>query len=312
MRSLAQLSPLSYIPSLTDLSLRGNPISTLECPHDLRFPKVESLDLSSTQLASLSLLDALPRVFPALKSLLTKDTPLANLPSAPLHTTARIATLKVLNFSPITAQERQEAELYYQSSVVQELAVAADEAEERRILENHSRWMELCDIYGSPDIPRKLNPREAASGTLAARMTEFTFTIKSTVLQHLQERKAGFGVKDRIRSPTKSEEITKTIEKTKLVPRSASIYRLIGLVERLFSIPRPLSCRLILETDEFDPVGHDDDGWSVDEDENDEGTGPHTKPKGKWIRREEELIEGRKPVGDWVSAATARVRIERK
>lgn len=316
LTSLTQVSPVSDMPSLTDLSIRGNPITILECPLDLTFPMVKDLDLSSTKLWSLSSLDVIPRVFPALESLLTKDTPLAKLPSAQSHTIARIATIISLNFTHVNAQERQEAELYYRSSIIQELTAATDEVEERRILENHARWTELCIIHGKPDIPQKRDQIKAATGTLASRMTEFTFSIQSAVLQDLQTKtaEARSVVEDRTGSPTRSQDMAEMIEKTKLIPRSVSIYRLIGIVERLFSIARPPSCRLVLETNEFDPVGHLDDDWSVDEDELDDGAAPATDPnsKGRWVRREEELTEGRKAVGDWVSAAEARVRIERK
>jgi len=313
--TLIQLSPLSHLPYLKRLSLRGNPIASLRCPTDLSFPTIDSLDLSSTKLASFDCLDAIPRVFPTLTSLLTKDTPLSKLPSAPLHTIARIAKLKALNFSAVTPQERQEAELYYRNLVVQELATAITQLDEWRILQNHSRWAQICQIHGMPDIPKERDQSAAAPGTLAARVTEFTFSVKSATLRELQAQKIEADHKAQKQSvftlrPTETSHI---VSKTKYIPRTVSTYCLVGIVERLFSVSRPLSCKLILETDEYDPLDDEDGDEQSTNGGNVDGTEAiDMNKKGRWARREEELIEGTKPVGDWINAPKARVRIEMK
>ena len=104
------------------------------------------------------------------------------------------------------------------------------------------------------------------------------------------------------------------IEKTHLIPRTVDIYKLKGIACRLFSVPF-LSCRLIWETDEFDPVGGEEEGeWSVSEDESDEEERVRKKKvkedKSKWVRREMELTDGTREVGFWVEGPKARVRLE--
>ena len=65
--------------------------------------------------------------------------------------------------------------------------------------------------------------------------------------------------------------------------------------------------KLVLVTDDFDPVGVEDGGWSVSESDSDDSSGDAQKGekeekqgKGKWARREEELVGSTKPVGDWL------------
>lgn len=85
----------------------------------------------------------------------------------------------------------------------------------------------------------------------------------------------------------------------------------------------------MFETEEWDPVAREegDDGWSVSEDgdgESEEGGREggggmdgygvegrgRKKGRGRLVRREEELVEGTKAVGDWVGGKKARVRVE--
>lgn len=131
------------------------------------------------------------------------------------------------------------------------------------------------------------------------------------------------------------------IEKQKDIPRTIDIYRLKGIVGRLFGIQRPLGCTLIWETGEWDPVKgeeEEDGGWSCDEDEEYDGEGeegkgerkvkteepePETKKRGpdpgkenkkeqgqKWTRREIELVDGTHDIGFWIESREARVRVE--
>ena len=105
------------------------------------------------------------------------------------------------------------------------------------------------------------------------------------------------------------------IDKTHLIPRTVDIYKLKGIVCNLFSIPF-VSCKLIWETDEFDPVGgEDEEGWSVSEDESDSEERRKWKrgkkeDKSRWARREMELTDGTREVGFWVEGPKARVRVE--
>jgi tubulin-specific chaperone E len=107
-------------------------------------------------------------------------------------------------------------------------------------------------------------------------------------------------------------------EKQQDIPRTIDIYRLKGIVGRLFGL-RPLGCTLVWETGEWDPVkGEEDGGWSCDEEEEEEESkakteAPKPEPKqkkGKWTRREIELVDGTHDIGFWIEGHEARVRVE--
>ena len=86
--------------------------------------------------------------------------------------------------------------------------------------------------------------------------------------------------------------------------------------------------RLIWETGEWDPVAaswatDDEARWSVgseesegseddgeEEEEEEEGKEDGTAQKGKFIRREVELVDGTREVGFWIEEREARVRVE--
>lgn len=114
----------------------------------------------------------------------------------------------------------------------------------------------------------------------------------------------------------------RTIEKTAEIPRTVSVYKVKGVAGRLFGI-RPLSCRLMYETGEWDPVGGEEgDEWSCSESDDDDEVGVdggevgnggaerEEKNRGKWVRREVELVDGTREVGFWVEGMEARVRVE--
>ena len=291
--SLEHIRPLTALPILQTLSLRANPLTSLSSPPEksVVFPKLKHLDLKSTLLPTLSSLNPIPVSFPGLESLLTNNTPLTTYPSASLHTIARLATLTELNYSQITPPERQNAELYYLNQISKQLAAAVDNAEEHEIQKENPRWKDLCAIHGSPTII-KTNPAETAAGagTLAARVTSFTFHISAQDLQTARKHAqsiAGHSTHEITEKEDDDSEILieyndiippnhhappSSIEKNKLIPRTVDVYRLKGIVGHLFAI-RPFSIKLVWETDEWDPVGEGDGGWSVSDDDGSDDEG---------------------------------------
>lgn len=137
------------------------------------------------------------------------------------------------------------------------------------------------------------------------------------------------------------------VEKKQDIPRTIDIYRLKGIVGRLFGI-RPMRCRLIWETGEWDPVKSEEDGWSCSEEEEfprqeeaaDERSGAgksddlnkkqgvatreqeqrqkekekekKKEKKKQWTRREIELEDSTRDVGFWIEVREAVVRVERR
>lgn len=186
--------------------------------------------------------------------------------------------------------ERQNAELYYLSRIALELSKALSQEDKKRILTEHPRYPELCAIYGEPIAHKKKDESTGiAPGTLEARIVEFTF----------------YSIVD-----------GKMVEKKKDIPRSFDVYRIKGIVGRLFGV-RPLECKLIWEMGEWDPVGREEaDVWSCNEEEGDDdqsrsrAEADDGKSRGKWVKREVELVDGTKGVGFWIDRREARTRVE--
>ena len=142
-------------------------------------------------------------------------------------------------------------------------------------------------------------------GSLAARLTRFTFHIP-----HNQSNG--------------DTQLAGTV--TKDIPRTVGIYALKGIVARLYGL-QAMSLRLIWETEEWDPVAGESDGWSVSDDSIDPeperqggddpalgtlkaGKAQLERAETQWVRREVELIDGTKDVGFWIESAEAKIRIE--
>lgn len=186
--------------------------------------------------------------------------------------------------------ERQNAELYYLSVIALELSAASTQDGKKRILTEHPRYPELCAIYGEPTAHKKKDEITGITpGTLEARVVEFTF----------------YSIID-----------GNIVEKKKDIPRSFDVYRIKGIVGRLLGV-RPLGCKLIWEMGEWDPVGREEeDIWGFSEEEGDDDQDRNRaeadggNSRGKWVKREVELVDGTKDVGFWIDRREARIRVE--
>ncbi|KAI9835218.1 MAG: hypothetical protein M1838_005364 [Thelocarpon superellum] len=312
IRSLECLSSLSH---LQILNLRSNRIQTVEVAgivntiNPVRFSEsVTYVDLSHNAIESWDFIDRLQDVFPGMVGLRAAHNPLYDetrgtgrmgVEEGYMLTLARLGRLKNLNFSSITPQERQNAEMYYLSRIAKE-AVEEVEPEEASVFARHQRYAELCEAYGTPVITRStttLNPN-----TLEARLIDFTFHRGTAT------------------DATSASESASTLASVtrKRIPRTINTYRLKGIVGRLFQV-KPLSTRLIWETQEWDPVGGYDededlesDGQSAREGNGEGEDGEEEKGKGKWTQREVELDDGTREIGFWIEGRNARVRVEIK
>ena len=150
-------------------------------------------------------------------------------------------------------------------------------------------------------------------------MTAFTFYMDNADLQIAQKHArsiAGHPAPDHPIIPTTTTGIT---EKRKLIPTSISTTRLKGIVAHLFNV-RPLSIKLIWESEEWDPVllaeEEEERGWSVSEDEDEGEKNLANKKKKKdsekkeekqhWKRRELELLDSTREVGFFVDVGGGR------
>lgn len=300
--TLADLSSLTGLSTLRNLHLKQNSIATLAPPGSeapIFPPSVQFLDISYNSIGSWSFVDRLSTHFPGLTSLRLAHNPVydkseadskaSSSEEAHMFTIARLAPLKSLNFSHVTATDRANAEMFYLSRIAKQLAAVA-ESDEDTVLEQHPRYAELCDIYGEPDVIRRdeINPY-----FLEARLVTVEF--------HYQE---------------KESEITK-------VPKSFDIYAVKGLAGKMFGLA-PLKLKLVWETGEWDPVaGFDEkEGDSSDDDdaemddtaeelsEIDRGEEEQGSNPGRWIRREVELKDGPRQLGYCVDGLDVTIRVE--
>ncbi|GAB1310154.1 hypothetical protein MFIFM68171_00364 [Madurella fahalii] len=327
--SLADIAPLSAISSLRNLLLKGNRITDIVPPSSPSDAPVfganlHYLDISYNQVASWSFVDALSHSFPGLTSLRFTHNPIYDDPEldnqdvyAPAQRSkgvsktdeaymlmvARMPSLNTLNFSNITTAHRADAEMFYLSRIVRQLA-AVPKTAEGEVLARHRRWTELCELYGEPPVVRQ---RELNPTFLEARLisVEFYFPEDGRV----------------------DEPETRAVEKRSIqIPKSFDIYTVKGIVGKLFGLP-PLKLRLVWETGEWDPVaGFDEEaGDSSDEEETEaewekrEEAGappseapPFARKGGRWVKREVELKDGPRQFGYCVDGLEARIRVERR
>ncbi|RDL42272.1 uncharacterized protein BP5553_02251 [Venustampulla echinocandica] len=310
--SLSDLSPLACLDSLETLHLKGNDISKITpvtdgtgkpsptTPETLCVfgAKLQYVDLSYNAIDTWEFVDALPSIFPGLTALRLSHNPIyegnakgssssTGPEEAYMFAVARLKNLKALNFSTISTTDRTNAEMFYLSRIAKAMA-EVPESEEYSVIAKHPRYADLCDIYGPPVIVRKV------SGTidpnfLEARLINFQFYIP--------------------KGPNQEEAITKERE----IPITFDIYRVKGIVGKMFGIP-PLKTRLIWETGQWDPVaGYEEEGGSDDEWEgaviDAPPEGADSNP-GKWMEREVEIVDSTRQIGFCVDGNEVKVRVE--
>ncbi|KAG7141982.1 Tubulin-specific chaperone E like protein [Verticillium longisporum] len=318
--SLADIAPLASLKALRILHLKGNSISAIrthpDAPPPIFAPSLTYIDVSYNAISSWSFIDALPTSAPSLTALRLSNNPLwanpvpgAARPAGDDHdaaarttdeahmiTTARLPSLKTLNFATVTPQDRTNAELFYLSRIAKQLA-AAPEEDEARVLEQHPLYAALCAAYGEPDIVRR---DEVDPSFLEARLVRVLFVPGAGVAAQKTE--------------TEME-----------IPKSFDVYAVKAIAGRMFAVP-PLAIRLVWETGEWDPVGGFDEELGDSSDEEDEGLEAdlaveleaakgfgedvELRKGGRWVKREVELADGPRQLGFCVDGLSARIRVE--
>lgn len=259
---------------------------------------VTDVDLSFNIVSSWSFVNSLPSVFPGLRNLRLSNNPIYEVAApvqrdilSPTDTSAiisaRIPGLQTLNYYRIGPKERLNAETFYLSRIAAEVSRSPKE-EEAAIIARHPRYAELCEEYGEPHFERKSDPRTDPN-SLAARLVKCQFHARkgpSSLLMAINSRK-------------------QTLE----IPKSFSIYSVLGLVGRHFNLP-PARFKLIWETGERDPVMEPISKQGVQEwDSDEEESEDHGM---KWMDREVELSPGTRPLGTVIESSEAVIRIELK
>ncbi|KAL3420810.1 CAP-Gly domain-containing protein [Phlyctema vagabunda] len=297
-KSLESLKGLASFHALEKLNLKGNQIYSVYVQQGsighAQFSfgsKLQYVDLSYNAIKSWDFVDSLKKVFPGLTALRLSKNPLyentcredgtaVGVDDSYMLTIARLGDLKNLNYSNITAAERTNAEMFYLSLIGKAMG-EVPENDESIITSKHRRYQKLCELYGPPAVSR--TSKEAINPDfLEARLIKFNFYMpQGTKLDQDQE-----------------------INMEREIPKAFDVYRVKGLVGRMFSIP-PFDMRLIWETGEWDPVAGFEEGK-----ESDEADGLTDSEKGKWMKREVEIEESTRQVGFCIDGLEARIRIE--
>ncbi|KAF2842286.1 tubulin-specific chaperone-like protein E, partial [Patellaria atrata CBS 101060] len=306
-RSLDDISPLKSCKKLQKLILKNNDISeTTTTGNTSSFPPtLTDIDLSYNAIETWSFIDSLQEVFPGLTSLKIAHNPLfISLHSADgkalsaedgyMLTIARLAQLKALNHSAISAKERLNSETYYLSLIATELA-SEPESNAPSILARHRRYKELCEEYGEVNVTRStstINPN-----SLQARLVTLHFHCSSSLAEKLS-------------SEGKYVEGMYTQE----IPKAYPVYAVLGIVGKRLGM-QPMGLRLVWETGEWDPVREDkrevDEYWDTESEGDGEGEGAQGKEE-KRVFREVEIVAGTRHIGMWFDGNEANVRVEAK
>lgn len=303
--SLSDIASLTTLKALRYLQLKGNNISAIAASSDSTNvvfpPSVQHVDLSYNKIDSWEFVDKLTAMFPGMIGLRINHNPIyyskdadSNAQSSDesfMFTVARIAQLKTLNFTHITATDRANAEMFYLSRIARQLATVPEAAEDSiKVL--HPRYNELCEAYGEPDVIRR---EEINPNFLEARLITTELHYEGAPEEDQRTR------------------ITK-------IPKSFDIYAVKGIVGKMFGLA-PLKLRLVWETGEWDPVaGYDEkDGDDGSDDEDDalvetdpdsQVAGGEDDQAGRWVKREVELTDGPKQLGYCVDGSRVRIRVE--
>lgn len=304
-KSLADLAPISQLASLENLLLKGNQISTNHSDTSEKpifGSKLKYVDLSYNQVDTWSFVDDLAEIFPGMTGLRLQhnpiydtiakgDGPASSVDDGFMLVLARLGNLKSLNFSPISDVDRRNAEMFYLSRIGKEMT-AVPESQELSVISQHKRYAELCEKYDKPDVIRK-GPETTNPDFLEARLIKFTFYMP----------------------PNTMPDQKVVTERKKEIPKGFDIYRVKGIVGRLFDV-KPLHVRLIWETGEYDPMAgyeEEEDDTSNDEDEDTKMAdikAPTNEDKGKWMKREVEIEESTRQLGYCFEGLEVRVRVE--
>ncbi|MCJ1284726.1 hypothetical protein MMC26_004062 [Xylographa opegraphella] len=315
----------------------SNPTNCSTFTEPMVFKSLLHLDVSDNLISSFHFISHLLTLVPKLKSLRISHNPLFVTMTSDesfMLTLARVGSIQTLNYSTITSAQRLNSELYYLNQIGVTLSeYPAEKAAD--VLTYHPRFVELCNLHGEPTVNREGTASSTfLDNTLGSRLITFIFSFKS-----YPSPEHGALVDGR-------EETIKTIR----LPRSINTYYLKSEVGRLFSIQPmhlrliwetgewdPVGLSLGPEDDDYWSVGSQDSAYdgeggdaggfasSVDGNsligEDQEGgyggsedepaaLGDEEKEKGKWVRREVELVDGTREVGHWIEGREANVRVE--
>ncbi|EHL01251.1 putative Tubulin-specific chaperone E [Glarea lozoyensis 74030] len=258
------------------------------------------LDSLTTLRINWDFVDNLPVTFPGLKALRLSQNPVHlktaehGLPYTPddpsMITVARIKALEVLDYREILPEYRANAEGFYLSLIAKEIATA-NEDDVSLVISRHKRYQELCEIHGPPTIDRK-SADDINLKFLEARTIKFEFYLHPPV-------------------SNEREMSRKTATVLREIPKSFNIYRVKGIVGRIFNHP-PLRLKLTWETGIWDPIASYQEETRSSETQYEASEIVHDpeSKQGKWMKREVEIKDSTRAIGVCVDGNRAKIRVE--
>lgn len=184
---------LSALPTLESLSLDDNPMQewpVVGTSDGGGFANLTHLQLAGTKIASWSSLEGL-RNCPRLQSLRLRSTPLTETGTAAVRSQliARFPSLVVLNASPISAVERQEAERRYVANVTRLLKDKTGDDEKEAILIQHPTYARLAQEHSTvlESIQAEAAGRNGGSGNNHWSDSLVTVNIRSMAAQSCEQ-----------------------------------------------------------------------------------------------------------------------------
>lgn len=267
--------------NLASLSLQANRISqvgrNLSKSLDHSFQQIEALNLAGNQIASYEFLNTIPHLFPNLSSLQISQNPLFQQDQAATSdsartsdksfylTLARLPTLETLNYTKITARDRQEGELYYLSIAEKELrqflssgVTIKDLAEQANRI--HPLYQTLTEKHGRDSVIDSALSKVNGAGD--ASMTNGTSSRSESLYPpgSLGSRlvKATFYVSQAAAQPKQNGNSHGDVAKaTMTLPSTLPVKQVMAMLLRRSEFSgylRPLQFNLIFESKELDPV----------------------------------------------------------
>lgn len=142
---------LANLPALESLSLDDNPLEQWPSTDDNGFAKLQHLQLAGSRISTWDALEGL-RKCRQWQSLRLRSTPLSEtvgIAAMRSQMIARFPSLTVLNASPVSRVERQEAERRYVASITRQLQNAKDESDKQAILTVHPTYASLSKEHAT-------------------------------------------------------------------------------------------------------------------------------------------------------------------
>lgn len=264
-----QFKDLSCISSLTNvftslhsISFQGNRIERLSDASDCAFTQIKTLNLSQNNIGSFTFVDAIPEHFPNLESLHITQNPFFTIDHATAAqdpkatdkkfylTIARVRSLKTLNYTKVTARDREEGEIYYLSVADDTIRKSIDSVNDRHQAVEQAkdlfpRYEELARKYGNESLNEKY-------------LSDKTVNVGQGVQANLTAEYPAGSLGARIVTATfYMADKNPTAPTTMKFPSSIPVTRIMALLVQHAAFKdqiRPLSFRLIYESSELDPV----------------------------------------------------------